>query len=243
MFIERRKGARRADDGSRRARSRPGEPRIEGAASDDASLAETAYTMLTDELVNLSIPPGAMVSEALLSQRLGMGRTPVREAVKLVTRDYLVTMLPKRGILVSETSPQDMLLILETRRCLEPTRYARAARRSTRADRAEFAALADRLGEAEAAGDFRAQVRLDVVFDGLVDRCAGNRFLTDALKPLHGIVRRFWNMHAGTEGYHGVIQSHTALVRAVASGEPRQAAAACTEMLDYNETLLRQMLE
>jgi DNA-binding GntR family transcriptional regulator len=85
--------------------------------------------------------------------------------------------------------------------------------------------------------------RLASHFDDLVDRCADNRFLTDALMPLHGIVRRFWNMHAGTDGYKGVITRHTALVRAVASGDPAAAAAAANELLDYNEVLLRQMAE
>ncbi|MCK6449379.1 MAG: GntR family transcriptional regulator [Alphaproteobacteria bacterium] len=211
--------------------------------ADDATLAEAAYRSLTDQIVELSIPPGALVSEAVLSQRLGLGRTPIREATKLLARDYLVTLLPKRGIQVSVIDASQMLLILEPRRCLEPTRYGRAARRSTEAQRRQFAVLAEQLERARAAGDFRAQVRIDAVFDDLVDECAGNPYLTDALKPLHGIVRRFWNMHAGTTGYQGVISRHTAIVRAVASGDAVAAAAATNELLAYNETLLRAMIE
>jgi DNA-binding GntR family transcriptional regulator len=213
------------------------------ASADETTLAQEAYAALTDEIVGLAIPPGAMVSEAVLSERLGLGRTPIREAIKMLARDYLVTPLPKRGILVSTTDASQMLLTLEPRRCLEPARYGRAARRSSVADRAEFKVIAEQLERAAAVRDFRAQVRIDAVFDNLVDRCVANPFLTDALKPLHGIVRRFWNMHAGTEGYDGVITRHTAVVRAVASGDAAGAAAAANEMLDYNEVLLRQMLE
>ena len=56
-------------------------------------------------------------------------------------------------------------------------------------------------------------------------------------------MRRFWNQHVGTDGYNGVITRHRARVRAVASGDPQSAAAAANELLDYNEGLLRQMLE
>jgi DNA-binding GntR family transcriptional regulator len=206
-------------------------------------MAQEAYRTLTDEIVNLAIPPGTMVSEAALSERLGLGRTPIREATKLLARDYLVTLLPKRGILVSQIDARQMLLILEPRRCLEPPRYMRAAKRATAADREQFTVLAEQLERAFAAGDFRAQVRIDAVFDDLVDRCADNHFLTEAVMPLHGIVRRFWNLQSGTDGYKGVIARHTALVRAVATGDPAKAAAAANEMLDFNETLLRQMLE
>jgi DNA-binding GntR family transcriptional regulator len=226
-----------------RARPRAQRRRAKTVAADDQTLAEAAYRSLTEEIVDLAIPPGALVSEAVLSRRLGLGRTPIREATKLLARDYLVTLLPKRGIQVSTTAAHEMLLILEPRRCLEPTRYARAARRSTEAQRAQFAVLAEQLERAGAAGDYRAQVRIDTVFDELVDQCAGNPYLTDALKPLHGIVRRFWNMHAGTAGYQGVVTRHAGIVRAVASGDPAAASAAANELLDYNETLLRQMIE
>ncbi|MCO5089806.1 GntR family transcriptional regulator [Bosea sp. (in: a-proteobacteria)] len=218
----------------------PGRPR---AKADDLSLAEEAYALLTDEIVGLAIPPGSLVSEWMLSEKLGIGRTPIREALKLLARDYLVTLLPKRGVLVSSIDAHQMMHVLETRRCLEPTRYARAARRGTAADRAEIERLAGLLDHAAAAVDFREQVRIDILFDNLVDRCAANPFLTDTLKPLHGIVRRFWNQHAGTAGYDGIIGRHTALVRAVASGDPDRATAACAAMLDYNEVLLRAMLD
>lgn len=217
--------------------------RATGGPGDESTLAQEAYAALTDAIVGLEIPPGALVSEAVLSERLGLGRTPIREAVKMLARDYLVTLLPKRGILISTTDASQMMMTLEPRRCLEPARYARAARRSSSAERAEFKVIAEQLERALASRDFRAQVRMDVVFDNLVDRCVANPFLTDALKPLHGIVRRFWNMHADTEGYDGVITRHAAVVRAVASGDPAAASAAANEMLDYNEALLRQMLE
>ena len=66
------------------------------------SLTERAYRALEEQIVTLKIPPGTVVSEALLGQRLGIGRTPIREALWRLARERLVTIFPHRGIIVSE---------------------------------------------------------------------------------------------------------------------------------------------
>jgi DNA-binding GntR family transcriptional regulator len=64
------------------------------------SLTEQAYRALEEQIVTLKIAPGTVVSEAVLGQRLGIGRTPIREALWRLARERLVTIIPHRGIIV-----------------------------------------------------------------------------------------------------------------------------------------------
>ena len=81
--------------------------------------------------MTLKLSPGAIVSEKALAERIGIGRTPIREALQRLTRERLVTILPRRGIMVSEINVKSQLRLLEVRRELERLISKRAARRAT----------------------------------------------------------------------------------------------------------------
>src|ERR1700733_1598478 len=95
------------------------------------TLTEKAYRALEEEIVTLRIPPGTLVSEAILSRRLGVGRTPVREALQRLAREWLVVIMPRRGIVVSDIDPVRQLRLLEARREVERFLAHSAARRAT----------------------------------------------------------------------------------------------------------------
>src|SRR5258707_256719 len=85
------------------------------------TLTDQAYRELEEEIITLRIPPGAVVSEALLSKRFGVGRTPVREALQRLAREGLVVIMPRRGVVVSEIDVSAQLRLLEARRLLPST--------------------------------------------------------------------------------------------------------------------------
>lgn len=72
------------------------------SAVDEASLAGKAYEVLEELIVTLQLTPGQVLSEAGLAKQLGIGRTPVREALQQLAREGLVSILPRRGVIVSE---------------------------------------------------------------------------------------------------------------------------------------------
>src|ERR1700749_2398524 len=106
------------------------------------TLTEKAYRALEEEIVTLRIPPGSVVSEAILSRRLGVGRTPIREALQRLAREWLGVILPRRGIVVSEIDPVRQLRLLEARREIERFLVRSAAKRATPLQRLQFAAIA-----------------------------------------------------------------------------------------------------
>jgi DNA-binding GntR family transcriptional regulator len=70
-------------------------------------------------IVRLELPPGSAVSEAMLSERLGIGRTPIREALQRLARERLVQILPRRGVIVSDINVKGQLRLIELRREVE----------------------------------------------------------------------------------------------------------------------------
>ena len=70
-------------------------------AADARSLSDRAYYRIRELIVTLELPPGSLVSERELMERLGLGRTPVREALRALARDRLVEVYPRRGMFVS----------------------------------------------------------------------------------------------------------------------------------------------
>ncbi len=106
------------------------------------SLTDRAYRALEELIVTLQLDPGEVLSEAALAKQLGIGRTPIREALQRLAREGLVVILPRRGILVSDINVRSQLELLRVRRELERLMSRAAAQRSTLAERQAFASLA-----------------------------------------------------------------------------------------------------
>jgi len=118
----------------------------------ELSLAERAYRVVRDRLVMLEIRPGAPINEDQLAQSLGVGRTPVREALKRLQYERLIATYPRRGTFATDVNITDLAHISEVRQELEPLAAAQAARRATATDRATLTALSAQLESAGSPG-------------------------------------------------------------------------------------------
>src|ERR671937_1746693 len=116
-------------------------------------LADRAYRALRDRLVTLRIPPGSPIDEDAIGRELEMGRTPVREAIKRLALENLVTVFPRRGTFASEINITDLAQISDVRVQLEGHAAARAAERLTSALRGELDELIAAIDDGERNGD------------------------------------------------------------------------------------------
>ena len=206
------------------------------AAEADETLTERAYRALEEAIVTLALAPGAVVSEAQLAARLGIGRTPIREALQRLAREKLVRILPRRGIVVAAVDMAEQLRLLEVRREIERLVARAAAHRADPGQRARFRAIADGMDQAAATGDETVFLRLDRALNLLVLAAARNEFAAGAMALLHGLSRRFWFIHwRRSAGLPQAAAVHAALARAIAAGDPALAAAASDRLLDYIE--------
>ncbi len=210
------------------------------AAEPDTSLTERAYRALEEAIVTLALPPGEAVSEAQLAARLGLGRTPVREALQRLARERLVRILPRRGIVVAAVDVQEQLRLLEVRREIERLIARHAADRADAAQRAEFRRIAAGMEAALRGNDETAFLRLDRALNLLVLEAARNEFAAAAMALMHGLSRRFWFIHwRRSADLAAAARVHAALALAIADGGPVQAAAASDALLDYIEGFTR----
>ena len=204
------------------------------------SLTDEAYAQLEELIVTLQLRPGVAVSEAMLSERLGIGRTPIREALQRLARDHLVVVLPQRGNLVSEIDVKKQLRLLETRREVERLIVRCAARRATPEEREEFRQLALTFQRVAKKNDSTTFLRADKRFNDLSLQAARNEFAAGAIGLMHGLSRRFWFLHyKQAADLPETARLHADASSAIAAGNEEAAANALDALLDNIETFTR----
>jgi len=214
------------------------------AASMPLTLTEQAYRALEEQIVTLQLRPGEFISEHALADGLGFGRTPVREALQRLAREGLVTVLPRKGILVSETDPRRQLLVLEVRRELERLLSRLGAERASELQRQRFREIADDMDQAGGANDDLAFLRLDRELNLLISDAAHNEYASRAIRLLHGHSRRYWYLHYKQDADLPLCaRLHAIQARAIADGDPARAAEASDKLIDYAETFTRAAVD
>src|ERR1700674_983067 len=122
-----------------------GSDTVQSGGRERSDLSDQARARLEEMIVSLELAPGSIWSEAELSAKLGIGRTPVREALQRLEGDHLVKILRRHGAQITEINVVDQLLLLELRRDLDRSIARHAARRSTAQERAQLLEMAARL--------------------------------------------------------------------------------------------------
>jgi DNA-binding GntR family transcriptional regulator len=211
-----------------------------GAARGAETLTERAYNQLEEMIVTLKLAPGSLLSEQALSSELGIGRTPIREALQRLAREGLVLVLPRKAILVTDTDPRKQLLVLEVRRVLERLLAGAGAERASLAERAQFQAIADGMEAAAESNDDIAFMRLDRELNALLVEAAHNEYAARTMLFLNGHSRRFWYLHyKQAADLPKIARLHADEARAIAKGRPDRAAAASDRLIDYVESFTR----
>jgi DNA-binding GntR family transcriptional regulator len=207
----------------------------------DMALSERAYSRLEEMITTLQLAPGQALSEPYLSSTLGIGRTPVREALQRLARERLVVIHPRRGIVISDINVRNQLKLLELRRELERLIARAAARRGSAEERKEMREIADNMERAAKKNDDPVFMRFDSRFNVLSVEMARNEFVSDAIQPLQGLSRRFWYMHYKVAADMPLTAKlHADVARAIADGDEKAAMQASDRLVDYIESFTKQ---
>lgn len=178
------------------------------------SRAAQAYDEIEHRLVTLALAPGQLLQEQELADSLGLGRTPVREAVQRLAAQGLLRIYPRKGIQVEPLEAAAMARVLEARRVLERLLVVKAAERADQGQRQVLRELADHLEAAE--GDTAGFFRLDRALDEALSNACDNPYLVQALLPLRVHCRRLWFRFQGAPEAGEAARLHASLARAVA---------------------------
>ena len=211
-------------------------------AADARSLSDQAYYRIRELIVTLELPPGSLVSERELMEQLGLGRTPVREALRALARERLVDVYPRRGMFVSPVDVGDLAGLSEVRVALEGQAARLAAERATDAERAETANLLEELN-GSAADDERTLIDLDQRLHRHVYRCAHNPFLETTLNEYYMLTLRIWFLALDRVVRLGdAIQEHRELLEAIRDRDPARAEDVMRRHVEGFERAIRRVL-
>lgn len=194
-----------------------------GEIEEDQLLSEQAYERLESLIVSGHYCPGVILSAAPISSELGIGRTPVREALQHLADNGLVSIIPRRGIVVCDFEQCDLEQLCEARLPLEILLARLAARRMTPEHRASLGRLMHALSTAASSSDHVAILELDRRIKRTLVQAADNVHLGDALGPMHSIARALY-FRGKTTVETDVAESYRELLDAVISGDEERAA-------------------
>ena len=213
--------------------------------SPPASLADKAYRAIRDRLIMLEIEPGEPIDDDLLAKSLGMGRTPVREALKRLESDRLVVSYSRRGTFATGMDIADLAHVSEIRVQLEPLAARRAAERAPRATRTELDDLAARVGTIDIARTGHTELmRWDLTVHRAIYRAANNPHLEDVLIRYDNLATRIHCMFIDrlTSTDMHIVAEHVALLRAIAAGEADRADELAREHVLGFERAIRAVI-
>lgn len=207
------------------------------------SLVELAYKELEKQIVTAQLAPGDWITESQIATKLGISRTPVREAIQRLARAKLVEIEPRRGLRITSINVFDQLTLLRFRRVVEHFITREVARRATEEDREIFMALAEEMDRSGSAGNYAEHYRVDLEYKLQLLKCVRNEYAATAIEPLWAASRRFAWVTRHNRDIPKVGRLTADMMRAIASGDLRGTAAATTAFLDCLEALARRKLK
>ncbi len=207
-------------------------------------LSEQAYRQIREKIIRLELPPGSVVRENDLMEELGLGRTPIREALHRLAREKLVEIIPRRGIFVTPTSVADLQRLLEVRLVLEGLAARLAAERATDDQLGRMEAVLTNLPkDVEPPYNYEPLVHIDRTFHHLVYEAADNPFLYDVLTTLYALSQRIWHQFLPRMGnVVPALGKHWAIYEAIKDRDPERAERLLQEHIrEFHEMIKAAM--
>jgi len=212
-------------------------------AADARSQADQAYYAIRELIVTLDLPPGSLVDERDLMARLELGRTPVREALRALSREGLIEVYPRRGMFVTGVDVRGLASLSEVRSVLEPFAARLAAERRSPDDDAELAALLTELDALGSTPEERRLIEVDQRIHRFVHRAAHNAYLESVLDQQYMHALRIWFLALDrVTNLEAAVLEHRALLEAIADGDADRAAAVMQTHVDEFEGSIRRSL-
>ena len=195
-------------------------------AAVDGLIAERAYAEMRERIVTLRLPPGTLLREDELMSELGIGRTPLREAVKRLALENLVAVQPRSGTFVTSVDAADIVHISEVRAELEAQAADLAAQRMDDAQRERAEAMLEEVRTLEQAADADADalMHLDESIHRLVWDASRNPYLIETLERYFVLSLRVWYVVLDrVPGLGAAVFDHAQMLEAILDRDPARA--------------------
>jgi DNA-binding GntR family transcriptional regulator len=189
------------------------------------SLSDQAYERIRHKIVTLVLAPGDVINEFALQVELQLGRTPIREALRRLSFEKLVTIIPRRGMFVTDIGIVDLQRLFEVRLVTEELAARLAARRGTPDHWQQMEALVKQLPKENETISNDHWITLDEAFHSLIYEAASNAFLHDTLIYYYTHSLRLWYFFLADIGdMRAAIKQHQNIFEALKAGDADKAA-------------------
>jgi DNA-binding GntR family transcriptional regulator len=208
-----------------------------------STIRDQVYQILKDEICNGYYEPGHWLQENELAQRLQVSRSPVREALRQLTRDGLVRDVPNKGVFVKEFSIQDIEEVFDLRIMMESYALLRAREDRIQENKDRLLELLDEMDRTHAAGDQKAYINTDIPFHHLLIELCGNSFLRKSYNDVYSMIKQFCIYSLiDTERFDNSMSEHRQIVSCLLAGQLEEAEKVNRLHLELTKTKVAQML-
>jgi len=205
-------------------------------------LSEKAYQLIKEKIVTLELAPSAVIDVQALTGELGLGRTPIREALQRLAAEGLVNIVPRRGVFVADISITDLQKIFEVRMFLEGFCARLASQRMIEGQMAEMEAVLQDL-EGVSSEDVDALMAIDERFHKLLYQAADNEFLAETLNRLYAPSLRLWYLALHRIGdVREAIEQHREIAEALKERDGARAEALIQQHIAEFQQRIRAVL-
>lgn len=187
-------------------------------------LREVVYGELKRQIMIGEIPPRTRMMEISLAEKMGVSRTPIREAIRKLEKEGLVTIEPRKGAYASDISIKEMVDVFDVREYLEGTAASLAAIKITREGKKELEEIAEKFKEAVNKGDIKEIVRYDEKFHKYIVKCTDNKTLIKLTSQVQDLSLRFrYIYYLDFSRFKHIPTEHMEIVEAIFKGDQNKA--------------------
>lgn len=206
-------------------------------------LRDVVFNTLRRAILMGELKPGERLMEIQLAKRLGVSRTPVREAIRKLELEGLVLMIPRRGAIVAEITVKDLEDVLEVRNALEELAVRKACMRITEEELRDLKRISGEFRHSLEAGDLIACVEKDMAFHEVIYKAAGNGRLLQMLLNLREQMYRYRMEYMKDKRmHHLLVEEHDTIRRALKKRDVEKAANAMRTHISNQKDSMVQAL-
>lgn len=208
-------------------------------------LRDVVFNTLRQAIITGEFAPGERLMEIALANRLGVSRTPVREAIRKLELEGLVVMIPRKGAEVARITEKDLRDVLEVRSSLEELAAELATERMNDESKKKIELSLKQFENAIASNDNAAIADSDMEFHDTIFEATGNARLIQIISNLREQIYRYRLEYVKDTEYHAILlKEHKELVKSMFSGQKTEARQIMRRHIDNQEmTVIRNIKE
>lgn len=206
-------------------------------------LRDVVFNTLRKAILTGELKPGERLMEIHLANRLGVSRTPIREAIRKLELEGLVTMIPRRGAEVAQITEKSLRDVLEVRRALDALCTELACERIGGEEKEKLQKACIEFEEATRTGDATTIAEADVAFHDIIVQATGNRRLIQLINNLSEQMYRYRFEYIKDEsGHDNLVSEHRMICESIIEQDKVKAAEAAKLHIDNQEkSVIRQI--